>query len=167
MFTTIEQFINCWENASQSAVKIFESLTDESLSQEITLGYRSLGRIAWHIVQTVPEMMGRTGLQVSGLSEGKEVPTDAKTILESYKKVSKDLSEKIKKEWTDETLRVEDDMYGEQWPRAKTCLCLIEHQLHHLGQMTVLMRQAHLSVPGICGPSKEEWQHFGMEPPTI
>jgi hypothetical protein len=43
-------------------------------------------------------------------------------------------------------------------------LFLLQHQSHHRGQMTVLMRQAGLSVPGIYGPSKEEWARFGMEP---
>ncbi|MHB8840055.1 MAG: DinB family protein, partial [Gemmatimonadaceae bacterium] len=33
---------------------------------------------------------------------------------------------------------------------------LMNHQWHHRGQMTVLMRQAGLSVPGVCGPSREE-----------
>jgi uncharacterized damage-inducible protein DinB len=44
---------------------------------------------------------------------------------------------------------------------------LIQHQAHHRGQMTVLMRQAGLPVPGIYGPSKEEWANFGMEAPKM
>jgi uncharacterized damage-inducible protein DinB len=31
--------------------------------------------------------------------------------------------------------------------------------------MTVLMRQAGLRVPGVYGPSQEEWSQFGMEAP--
>jgi hypothetical protein len=30
--------------------------------------------------------------------------------------------------------------------------------------MTVLMRQAGLKVPGVYGPSREEWSQFGMQP---
>ena len=44
--------------------------------------------------------------------------------------------------WTDDTLRTKDDMYGEQWARGYTLTSLILHQVHHRGQMTVLMRQA-------------------------
>jgi len=44
---------------------------------------------------------------------------------------------------------------------------LIQHQNHHRGQMTVLMRQAGLTVPGIYGPAKEEWGNFGMEAPEM
>jgi len=40
------------------------------------------------------------------------------------------------------------------------------HELHHRGQLTVLMRQAGLVVPGIFGPAQEEWTRYGMEPPA-
>jgi len=38
------------------------------------------------------------------------------------------------------------------------------HQTHHRAQMTVLMRQAGLKVPGVYGPSREEWSQMGMPP---
>jgi uncharacterized damage-inducible protein DinB len=53
-------------------------------------------------------------------------------------------------------------MYGEQWPRGTMLNALIAHQTHHRGQMTVLMRQAGVPVPGMYGPSKEEWAAMGM-----
>jgi uncharacterized damage-inducible protein DinB len=59
-------------------------------------------------------------------------------------------------------LPVEIPMYGEKWTRGFTLYVLIAHQSHHRGQMTVLMRQAGLKVPGVCGPSKEEWAAYGM-----
>ena len=34
-------------------------------------------------------------------------------------------------------------------------MTLINHQNHHRGQMTVLMRQAGLTVPGVYGPAKK------------
>ena len=53
-------------------------------------------------------------------------------------------------------------MYGEQWPRGTTLLALILHQTHHRAQMTVLMRQAGLAVPGLYGPAREEWAAMGL-----
>jgi uncharacterized damage-inducible protein DinB len=40
----------------------------------------------------------------------------------------------------------------------------MSHEIHHRGQMTVLMRQAGLKVPGVYGPSREEWTAYGMPP---
>ena len=59
---------------------------------------------------------------------------------------------------------VEDDMYGQKWKRGLTLGILITHQIHHRGQMTVLMRQAELKVPGIYGPAYEEWAALGVPP---
>ena len=48
-----------------------------------------------------------------------------------------------------------------------TLQILLFHQTHHRGQMTVLMRQAGLPVPGMYGPAKEDWAKYGMPTPTI
>ena len=52
-------------------------------------------------------------------------------------------------------------MYGEKWPRGMSLSALMAHETHHRGQMTVLMRQAGLPVPGVYGPAKEEWAAMG------
>jgi uncharacterized damage-inducible protein DinB len=44
---------------------------------------------------------------------------------------------------------------------------LISHQIHHRGQMTVLMRQAGLAVPSIYGPVKEGWAQYGVAAPRV
>jgi uncharacterized damage-inducible protein DinB len=75
--------------------------------------------------------------------------------------------EQVTTPWKDETLQVVDDLYGQKWKRGATLLSLIKHEVHHRGQMTVLMRQAGLKVPGIYGPSKEEWPQYGMKEPGI
>ena len=41
------------------------------------------------------------------------------------------------------------------------------HQIDHRGQMTVLMRQAGLNVPGVYGPSLEGWTSVGTNPPEV
>ena len=48
--------------------------------------------------------------------------------------------------WSDESLLQEDDMYGETWPRGKSLLALIDHEVHHRGQLTAMLRQAGLGV---------------------
>ena len=53
-------------------------------------------------------------------------------------------------------------MYGQTWPRGQALWGLIAHEVHHRGQMTVLMRQAGIVVPGVYGPAREEWATYGM-----
>jgi uncharacterized damage-inducible protein DinB len=164
MFRTIQDFLESWTYEREATLKVFRALTDRALTQRVTPEGRSLGRIAWHIVQTLPEMGGRTGLAIQGPSEDEPTPTTVEAISAAFDAAATSLGQQVQESWTDEDLTVEDDMYGEKWMRGKTLGALVNHQTHHRGQMTVLMRQAGVSVPGVYGPSREEWEAYGMPP---
>ena len=162
MYRTIQDFLGSWAYESEATVKVFQKLTDASLAQRVTPEDRNLGRIAWHIVQTLPEMGGRTGLEIDGPGEEEPVPVSAEEIATRFKSAADSLASQVRSRWTDADLEVEDDMYGEMWARGRTLGAVVGHQAHHRGQMTVLMRQAGLKIPGIYGPAKEEWEEYGM-----
>ena len=153
MFRVIQDFLGSWAYETEATVKVFRKLNDESLNQPVTPEGRTLGRIAWHIVQTLPEMCGRTGLEVVGPNQDEPIPTSAKEIADRFKEAADSLAQQIQERWTDADLEVEDEMYGETWKRGRTLSALVNHKTHHRGQMTVLMRQAGLRVPGVYGPS--------------
>jgi uncharacterized damage-inducible protein DinB len=167
MIHTISDFEHIWSSELESTQKILKHLTNASLSQPVGHDFRTLGRIAWHITTTIPEMMNRTGLKITDPDPEAPVPGTAREIFNAYNNAAIALLEQIKASWTDETLEVVDEMYGERWKRGDTLQGLIFHQIHHRGQMTVLMRQAGLQVPGIFGPSRDEWAQWGMKPPDV
>ena len=162
MFRRIEDFLAGWEYESEATLKVFRALTDGSLQREVHPDLRTLGRLAWHITQTIPEMGGRAGLKLEGPGVTDPIPSSAAEIGARYEEAADSLAREIRFNWTDNDLEVEDDMYGERWSRGKTLASLVGHQAHHRAQMTVLMRLADLKVPGVYGPSKEEWTAFGM-----
>jgi hypothetical protein len=63
--------------------------------------------------------------------------------------------------WSDDMLEDDVQAYGMTFKRGFMLDMLIRHEAHHRGQMTVLMRQAGLPVPGPYGPSREEWASSG------
>ncbi len=165
MFANIEHFKNQWQAEMEATDKLMAALTDESLAQKVAPGHWTLGHLAWHITQTIPEMAARTGLEVEGPADTAPMPKQASEIRAIHLKAAQSLLERIVENWTDQTLEEKDDMYGEQWKRGKTMMVLMNHAIHHRGQMTILMRQAGLKVPGLYGPAKEEWGQFGMPIP--
>jgi len=167
MFRRVSDFLASWEEERAATLKILSALDDRSLQQAAGPDLRTLGRLAWHITVTLPEMMERTGLRLSGPAQDAPVPPRAAEIVAAYAGASQSLADEVRASWDDAALAVEDDMYGERWPRGKTLAALVAHQTHHRGQMTVLMRQAGLRVPGVYGPSREEWSAFGMQPPAV
>lgn len=167
MFTSVDAFLKDWVEESSKTARLLDALTDASLAQRVGPEDRTLGRIAWHIVTTLPELMGRVGIEVSSVSEGAPVPGKAAEISKAYKTAAQELASHIERSWKDETLQAEDNMYGHTWRRGQTLEVLVRHQIHHRGQMTVLMRQAGLVVPGIYGMAREEWAKMGMSAPEV
>jgi uncharacterized damage-inducible protein DinB len=167
MYRKLQDFLGAWKYESEATHKIIGGLTDASLGQRVGPDDRNLGRIVWHLTTAIPEMMGRTGLQVTGVAPDAVCPGSAAAIADTYRLAATSLAEQIERRWTDADLEVEDEMYGEKWKRGTTLGVLIAHQTHHRGQTTVLMRQAGLRVPGVYGPAREEWSTMGMNPPEV
>lgn len=167
MFPTVSSFTYVWSQEIEATQKLFKHLTDKSLCHAIGPEGRTLGRLAWHITTTIPEMMNRTGLSITSPDPEAPVPSSAKQIFNAFNDAAIALLEQVQAKWTDATLQEEDDMYGQQWKRSATLMALVLHLVHHRGQMTVVMRQAGLAIPGLYGPAREEWAAFGMKPPEV
>jgi uncharacterized damage-inducible protein DinB len=167
MFTSVEQFINMWKQEMQFTHSVLAGLTDESLSQSVDAQGRTLGRLGWHLTQTVPEMMNRTGLAVKGPDEHEAPPSSSAELAAAYDAAASSVLEEVNSKWKDATLSEVDEMYGEKWKKGETLGVLVLHQTHHRGQMTVLMRQAGLRVPSFYGPTREDWAQWGMPVPAI
>lgn len=164
MYRRIDDFIEDWKTESAATVKLLDALTDASLTHQVTPEGRTLGYLAWHIPLSIVEMANRAGLKVAGPANDSSEPAHAADIADTYRNAARQLAESVKANWTDASLDEEMDMYGQVWKKRHILAVLIRHEGHHRGQMTVLMRQAGLKVPGIYGPSREEWTSYGMPP---
>jgi len=172
MFRRMSDFSKSWADESAMTLRVFDAIPDSAIEQSVADGHRSLRRLAWHLVESAVEMPGRFGLTIDGhgymRAEGGicEPPATMAAIRAAYAAASESLRAQTAP-WTDAVLDVEDDMYGEKWSRAFSLSVLVVHQVHHRGQMTVLMRQAGLKVPDIYGPAKESWAAYGAQPPQV
>jgi uncharacterized damage-inducible protein DinB len=162
MIRKISDFVDAWQAEAASTLKILRALSDDSLRQKVTPDGRSLGFLAWHLTTTLGEMMGHAGVPLSAVTEKDTMPASAAAIADAYESGAKAVAEAVQASWTDAQLTDDIPMYGETWKKSFVLAALITHQIHHRGQMTVLMRQAGLKVPGVYGPAKEEWAAYGM-----
>ncbi len=163
MFRALSDFRDTWTYESDATLKVFRALDERSLTQAVGPERRTLGRLAWHITQTLPEMMGEAKLAVAGPGPDEPIPPLA-DIIARYEAASGALLAAVTREWNDAMLLEQVPMYGEGWPRGKVLAVVVLHQAHHRAQMTVLMRQAGLVVPGVYGPAYEEWGAYNMPP---
>jgi len=164
MYRKIDDFSRSWSDEAAATARVLEVLTDAALGQKVSGNGRTLGKLAWHLVETCSEMLPAAGLAFDLEIDPHTVPAKAAEISAAYRRAADLLGKAVADQWTDSDLEEETDMYGQRWARGFTLQVLLMHQAHHRGQMTVLMRQAGLAVPGVCGPSVEEWAAMGMEP---
>lgn len=165
MFRKIEDFEKAMEGEIKFTHSVLSALTDESLKQSVNNDHRNIGRIAWHICETYGEMMSQIGLQLEQVKA--PIPDSANAIADKYQELAGSALKQIKENWNDESLVKEDELYGEKWMRGNTLMIFIKHEIHHRGQITVLMRQAGVKVPDIYGPAYEGWANYEMQPPEI
>ncbi|WP_236339969.1 DinB family protein [Paenibacillus plantiphilus] len=83
---------------------------------------------------------------------------------ERDRRISRDLLHAVRTQWNDETLRESVTIQKEAWLNGSSLRYVIMHQSHHRGQMTVLMRQAGLRLPNVCGPTYDTWIEKGIAP---
>jgi uncharacterized damage-inducible protein DinB len=165
MYRNIDDFVKAYATLAEGTAKMFALLNEDNLDQSVAEGHRELRQLGWHIVVTVPEMMKLCGLPLSAVEPESPPPATAAEILDGYKKVTAELVSAVKTHWENKSLSEVDEMYGQKWERGFSLAALVQHEIHHRGQMTVLLRQAGNRVPGLFGPAKEEWPEYGMETP--
>ncbi|MCW3087589.1 MAG: DinB family protein [Sediminibacterium sp.] len=155
MFTSIDQFVQVWDSETTSTLSCFNHLTDESLGQDLLSGYRTIERTANHIVDCAASIPAAATLPIS---HEKKHYTHVADLVEAYTLATHKVKDAVIAKWTDDTLQENTMMYGESWKKAFALWVTVVHQIHHRGQLTVLMRMAGLKVPGVYGPAKEEWE---------
>ena len=167
MYHTIADFITSWKSEAENTEKLLSALTDDSLNKQLVPDYRTIGQLVWHILATPPEMLGLTGLKIEGPEPTSPPLNHVADLIKEHQRVVHSTIHQIQTHWNNKSLHQIDKMYGEEWTKSQTLTALINHLIHHRGQLTTLMRIAKLKVPGIYGPSKEEWAQYGMEPPVL
>ncbi|MEF2248607.1 DinB family protein [Paenibacillus sp. IITD108] len=154
MYRTVADFIEEWSASAAGTLSVFQAISDDKMDVAIAEGHNSLGWLAWHLVGSAGVFGQLSGLDVPGLGKGTPVPASMTEVIAKYNEVIAAYSEAAKS-LTDEQLLEEINGFGNPLPRGKFLRIMVDHQTHHRGQMTVLLRQAGLSVPGVMGPTKE------------
>ncbi|OCT16123.1 hypothetical protein A8709_01355 [Paenibacillus pectinilyticus] len=167
MFTTVESLVKEFQTESATTQQLLDTLTDESLNQTQADGYRPLGYIAWHLVHSDRGMLYGTGLKFEAPPAGNEPPKQAATIAEAYRTTMQNIINAVNTQLTDEKLQDVVMMFGRPWTISTALYGYLKHEIHHRGQLTILMRQAGLPVIGAYGPAKEQWAAIGMPAPVM
>lgn len=156
MYTDVQNFLADYGHESDTTARVLAAITDASMGQAKAEGHNNLGDIAWHLATSQSAMLNQCGFNIPG-SESWTMPagTTVAQIQEVYAAATAAVKEQVAAK-SPADLQQSFNMWGMmEWPLGVTLTALIHHEVHHRGQLSVLMRQAGLVVPSIYGPNKE------------
>jgi uncharacterized damage-inducible protein DinB len=162
MYTTIQQFKKEFATEMQTTLAVFKAITNDKLTNKPNDDIRSLQRLVWHITLTHGEMLGKAGLTINCPSEHAAPINNIAEICKIYEASAQSVLQVVEQQWADDDLQTELNMYGEQWTKATVLNVLTKHEIHHRGQLSVVMRLNNIKVPSIYGPAKEDWATYNM-----
>lgn len=157
MYRNLNDFIQEWQKNCSGTLSILESITDEKKYVSIVEGHSSLESLSWHLTTAPAYFLGLIGLTLDVELNPKNTPATISEIISTYKTVSANVAKVAQENLSDEKLLATVEAHGQATPIGAILRILVDHQTHHRAQMQVLLRQAGLHVPGVMGPTKEDF----------
>jgi uncharacterized damage-inducible protein DinB len=164
MYTSIAEFKKDYGFERATTLKVLQALTDESLAtcKSSDDPQTTICQLGWHVATAPDAILGQAGLTIHNPAKGSWVApegTTAASIAQTYEQASSDVLTQVDT-WNDGDLGTVKNFFGMEWPLGAALMAVIHHEIHHRGQLSVMMRQAGLTVPSIYGPNREETMEF-------
>lgn len=157
MYSSVSDFLAQYNHEAPSTAKLIAAITDGNFNAEPNSKVRSAGRLAWHIARSIGGIGSGIGLEMTQFSD-EQKPNNAAEAVALYKIASAELTEKIKATITDDMLGNEVSMYGMKWTVASVLYMILSHEIHHRGELLIVMRWVGDTPVGVVGPTDEEMQ---------
>ena len=91
MYRKLDDFYREWKYESETTLKLFELIDEHRFHEQVHPRVRSVSRLAFHITNTVGEMMHRTGISIEGYSEEDELYWTKTELVSAYRQFSASL----------------------------------------------------------------------------
>lgn len=156
MISNAQSFLGAYGFESQTTSNVLGALTDAALSQDKAPGHNTTaGDIAWHIATAPIYILNQVGFNIDAAQPEKPANLTAAQIKSTYDAISAQVKEQAATKTPEDLAKVYHVFDMMDWPAGQMLGILMHHEIHHRGQLSILMRQAGLVVPSIYGPTHE------------
>jgi uncharacterized damage-inducible protein DinB len=156
MYTNAQQFVGAYKHESETTQKVLKAVSDASLVTEKTPGDLSIRDLAWHVATGPGHMLNHEGFPFESNSWQTPEGISAADLTAKHAEISAGVLAFAQSNLADADFNRDANWFGFTLPLGVWMNMIVNHEVHHRGQLTVLMRQAGLTVPSIYGPNKEE-----------
>lgn len=150
MYQTIKEFITDYRSESTKTLATLQEIKD-SFNFSPTENSWTLGGLGNHLVMALPTILSQVNFTLKKLPAAEQI-TD---LLVNYQVVVENFFAELQSSWTDAMLTESVNFYGMQVKRSEILTIILKHEIHHRGQLALLLRIAGKKVPAIYGPSAD------------
>jgi len=159
----IDDFFKEWQYESDTTLKLFSNLNNDSFNKVTHKKVRSIRNLSWHIASTPLEILTLAGLKMIGADHESIAPTNGNQLIKIYELAIEQVNLNVSV-WDDSDFNEKVNMYGDEWTKGSALNVLNKHQAHHRGELIVLMQLHNLPIIGVYGPTFEDWKQISIEP---
>lgn len=151
----VQDFLNQYRHESAATAKLLSSISEAHADAEPNPAIRSTRRLAWHLAKT-PGNFGKVmGLDITTYTDA-DKPDTVAGIAEAFQKSASEFIAAVEQMWGDGNLSDEVQFFGMNMTKGIVLYMLVAHEIHHRGQMQIIMRMVGDVPVGVIGPTQEE-----------
>jgi len=155
--TSIQASLDYYSKIRNRTLKIVSAVPEESLSYKLTKGKFSLGDLARHIALIERDLyipcLKNESSTYSGCSSNHAETKEQ--IIELFQSVSESFQETLSHQ-SDDFLTEKCKIPGGEMSRWKWLRLMFEHEIHHRGQIYLVLSHIGIKVPNIFNLSSED-----------
>jgi uncharacterized damage-inducible protein DinB len=152
-------FLEAWDGEASRTASVLKSLPGDKYDFRPDPDSRSLGELAWHLSEIDAYMSHgiATGSFADGRPPGIERPRAVAELAPGYARVHADAKARLATLTAADLERQVKFFDGRMVPvRRILWSAMLQHLIHHRGQLVMLCRLAGGAPPGLYGPNREE-----------
>jgi uncharacterized damage-inducible protein DinB len=159
MYSNLNDFLSAYAFEHGTTVKVLGALSNDKLGHEKAPGDTPIGELAWHIASAPAYMINHEG---AGIEFEYQPPADATvdSFVAECNRVYDATVAACNEKLAARDLTQPANWFGFELPLGVWLNMIVNHEVHHRGQLTAMMRNAGLKVPGCYGPNKEDFEQM-------
>ncbi len=157
--TELDRFIHTWDAEAAKTARILASIPADKYDFKPDAEGRSLGELAWHLAESdtyAPFSIERGEFSFGVRPPGIERPKTIEEMAPKFQRLHEESVARVRKLEDADLDRTMQFFTGPMTIRDLLWNVILFHQIHHRGQLSLLIRLAGSRPAGMYGPVREE-----------